>query len=419
MKARSNIVGLLALVSAAPALADQNLKFTGYFRTTLGLSEGKEQPAFQAPGANSKYRLGNEPDTTLELGFDYRYAGTGTTESGRYIQGVFMLTGYESVGSSSELGIPDATQAYIKFAQYLGPFDLWVGRRYYQRMDIHINDHFWLNVGQGAHTGAGLENLALGPALFDLALFNYEDPEVASRVTPTTTGTLHSRLLDLRLRKIPLGTNADLNTWLGYAQRPEDKLLGYRSEDGYGASFWLNMSANALSDTFTVMHRRGLAMVQGDFNGRPIRETQNYDLNESSMLEVSNNLVYDSSQYAVQFLVLHRQEKTGVDGVKGDKITWQSVGARPVFFLSDVSSVALEVGHDRVEDEINDRSGAVTKETLALQLQPKTGYYTRPTLRFFVTNANWSEDFKGITAASVYADETQGWSAGFQSEVWW
>ncbi len=421
MNAAPKMFGLLVLLTAAPAVADQNLSFHGYFRSTLGLSEGKQQPAFQAPGANSKYRLGNEPDTTLELAWDYRYAGNGSTEGGRYVQGFFMLTGYQPVGNSSELGTPDASQFYIKFAQYLGPFDLWVGRRYYQRMDIHINDHFWLNVGQGAHVGAGLEDLVLGSARLDLAFFNYEDPEVASRVTAGTSGTLHSRLVDFRLRKIPLGDTMQLNTWLGYAQRPEDELLGFRSEDGYGAGAWLNMTAGDLTDTFVVMHRRGLAMVQGDFSGRPIRETQDhpYDLNEASMLEVNNNLTYDGKAYAVQFALVHRQEKTGTDGVKGDSISWQSAGVRPVYYFSDVTSAAVEVGYDQVENEITDRSGNVLKETVALLLHPKLGFYARPTLSAFVTNANWSEDFKGLTAATVYDDQTSGWSAGFQADVFW
>jgi maltoporin len=421
MNASSKVIGLLILASASSALADQNLQFHGYFRTTLGLSEGRHQPAFQAPGANSKYRLGNEPDTTLELAFDYRYSGEGGTESGRYIQGFFMLAGYQPVGNSSDMGTPDAAQFYIKFAQYLGPFDLWVGRRYYQRMDIHINDHFWLNVGQGSHVGAGMEDLVLGSARLDLALFNYEDPDVVSQVNPAETGTLHSRLLDLRVRKIPLGDTMQLNTWLSYAQRPEDKILGYRSEDGYGAGAWLDMKFGNATDTLVALHRRGLSVVQGDFNGRPVRENLGpaRDLNNAAMLEINNNLTLQSDVYALQFALVHRQEKTGIDGAKGDGITWQSAGIRPVYYFSDITSAALEVGYDQVDNEITDRKGSVLKETIALQLHPQPKFYARPTLSFFVTNANWSEDFKGLTAASVYADQTSGWSAGFQTDVFW
>ena len=46
--------------------------FMGYFRSGFGLdSKGKSMSAFQAPNAESKYRLGNEAETYLETGFNY------------------------------------------------------------------------------------------------------------------------------------------------------------------------------------------------------------------------------------------------------------------------------------------------------------------------------------------------------------
>ena len=45
-------------------------KFHGYFRSGYGLnSEGGQQVAFQAPGAEAKYRLGNEAETYGEFIF--------------------------------------------------------------------------------------------------------------------------------------------------------------------------------------------------------------------------------------------------------------------------------------------------------------------------------------------------------------
>src|SRR6202795_5167335 len=48
----------------------QSLEFHGYFRSGYGLnSEGGQQVAFQAPGADAKYRLGNEAETYGEFIF--------------------------------------------------------------------------------------------------------------------------------------------------------------------------------------------------------------------------------------------------------------------------------------------------------------------------------------------------------------
>lgn len=121
----------------------------------------------------------------------------------------------------------------------------------------------------------------------------------------------------------------------------------------------------------------------------------------------------------MEFLLLTHAEETGKEGVKGDKINWNSAGVRPVFFMTDYTSVALEVGHDQVKNEISDKSGSVTKGTLALQLQPEKLYWSRPTLRLFYTQASWSDDFKGLVGGSTYANKTKGFSTGIQTEVWW
>src|SRR5713226_7338565 len=48
----------------------QSFEFHGYFRSGYGLnSEGGQQVAFQAPGADAKYRLGNEAETYGEFIF--------------------------------------------------------------------------------------------------------------------------------------------------------------------------------------------------------------------------------------------------------------------------------------------------------------------------------------------------------------
>src|SRR4030095_7751469 len=48
----------------------KSFEFHGYLRSVYGLnSQGGQQVAFQAPGADAKYRLGNETETYAELIF--------------------------------------------------------------------------------------------------------------------------------------------------------------------------------------------------------------------------------------------------------------------------------------------------------------------------------------------------------------
>ena len=88
------------MASSLPTMADDPawnefrydkhaLDFHGYVRSSVGAAfeDGDIMPMFSAPGAQSKYRLGNESDTYLELSLDYHYYVDGSTSpNGRYIQ---------------------------------------------------------------------------------------------------------------------------------------------------------------------------------------------------------------------------------------------------------------------------------------------------------------------------------------------
>ena len=60
-------LGLIASCLTAP-FAAQALEFAGYLRSGAGTSTGSgKQQCFQLPGAQSKYRLGNECEQYAEL----------------------------------------------------------------------------------------------------------------------------------------------------------------------------------------------------------------------------------------------------------------------------------------------------------------------------------------------------------------
>jgi len=413
---------LLATSAAQAQDSKSSSTFIGYFRSTLGAAEaGAPMPAFQAPGSAAKYRLGNENDTVFEAGIDHRLAQPVGAPAGSYLQAVFMLNGYAAIGNSSDLNGAGVVQAYVKMSRYLGDFDIWAGRRYYQRQQFNMNDYFWLNTAQGAHIGAGIEDLPLGPGRFDLAGHGYEDPNVNSTVTAGTSGTLHSRILEARYRDIAIGEGLKLNTFLSYTARPEDTALGYKSEDGSSAAVWANMNIGKSSNVLMAIYRQGLGIAQAPTNGRPIREDSGsgYDLSKAKLWEIADNYQINLDDYAFELMLLTHSEETGKDGVKGDTIQWNSAGVRPVYYLSKSTSLALELGHDQIKNEISDRSGSVTKSTLAFQVTPENLYWSRPTIRLFATHASWSDEFKGLVGGSTYANKTKGWSGGVQTEVWW
>ncbi|MBI2381263.1 MAG: carbohydrate porin [Gammaproteobacteria bacterium] len=399
----------------------------GYFRASLSRSEdGHGQAAFQAPGSKAKYRLGNEPDAFGELGLDYRYT-TSDGEDAPYWQGVVMLDAFAEHGNSSQFEFDHVAQAYAMAANLVAPgVKLWLGRRYYERKNIEMNDYFWLNSGQGSEFGAGVEGIRLAGGELKLAAFRLEDDDLASRLPGSAEqGTLHGNSLDLRLGGLEINAGGRLTLWAEATRRQDSSSLGYGDEDGWGLGFWHDQDKLfGGSNTFSVLYRSGAAITQGKVNPRPVREDQGYDLADASALEITNNYVYDDLEhYAVQWAVLYRDEDFGRPGIAGSHVRWACTGLRPILQFNTWLSLATELSVDRVDDELNDRDGSVRKATLALQLAEKPGYYQRPVLRLFATYADWSDEFRGLVGAgpgdAPYGDETSGWTAGLQVEAWW
>jgi maltoporin len=423
---------------AADLLRGQGVLTTsGYFRAGIGASEGgATQAKFIAPGAQSKYRLGNEPDTNIEIELDFRWyteAAGRRGESAPYSEFVFMIDSYAEHGNSDALEMDRVAKAYIVFANMIGKgIDVWAGRRRYYRKDIHLNDHFWLNPGQGSQAGAGIEDIRFGPGTLKIALFRFEDTGVKGLPSfETETGLLNSEILDLRLTDIPLTQDGALTLWGQLARREENENLGFETQDGYALGLWHRKEGLFGGDSrnrFAVTFRQGAAMVQGTFNGRPVREnfSTGYALSDSYALEINNDLLYETGgPFSVQWGVVLREDNRGVTpaGGAGDTVSWYSTGLRPVFYLTDHLSLAWETGVDYVENEPLAVDGYLLKSTLALQVAQSRGYFSRPVLRVFFTGAWWSDAFAGLVGSAPgdapYGDEDHGWTLGAQVETWW
>ncbi|WP_018692859.1 carbohydrate porin [Algicola sagamiensis] len=432
MQRRMLFIAISSLLSSH-AIADvqTNTEFHGYLRTGLGASEsGQTQANFQLPGARAKYRLGNESDSYIELAVEHQNQ-LNTASGNKNYRAVFMVNGHKPHGEG-DLSIKDVTQAYVEMDDIIADgMHVWVGRRYYDRRDIHMNDYYWLSSGQGAKAGAGL-----GTDNWDLALFRFEDKlNIENGSSQSSEVLLNSSSLDFRYRQ-QLNQQHQLTYWLGYTKRhqtPDDQITtpingspvpvlidGFSSEDGFALGTWLDSKVFGGNNTVAFLYRNGATVDQG--NGKPVNEMQGYDLSEASMWEINNNFVYNDDRWSAQWALIARQDDKGKAGKAGSKISWYSTGIRPVYYFNEHVSFATELGYDHVKDEIEDRSGGLTKLTFAVQVAKGKGYYTRPVLRAFVTTASWSDEFKGMIGTNVdapYGDDTSGTTLGIQVESWW
>lgn len=405
---------------------DQELSFHGYGRTSLATSEGGNTAAhFIAPGAGAKYRLGNESDTQLRLRLDYN--NRGAEDSSPYLKGEVAVEDYQQFGNTREFKLNQIPKANIMLANINeSGASLWLGRRWYGRKGSYINDYWWLNSGQKAHVGAGVEGVALFGAELNVAGFYHRDEGVEGvGAYGSNKGTLRSRTLDVRWEGMSLNRNQQISFWALYADRPKDSTLGYEDENGLGVGMWLD-SLNVFEgkNTFAVTYRKGAAMTQNTYNSKPIRENQGYNLDRAFMWEINNTWLLDNqTDYAVQWVVLARQENFGQSGVKGESIHWFSTGARPTFYLNQFWSIATELGLDYVDNDIVGVKGPLAKLSLALQLSPSKGFVSHPALRLFGTYAVWGSELEGhiggVPDNAPYAEQSSGWNIGLQVEHAW
>jgi maltoporin len=418
-----------------------SLEFHGYYRYGYGWTpDGEPMPSFQAPGALSKYRLGNEDVQGGEIVIDYRYYLDGVPENSRknetgsrFIQIQGRWEEFRNIQEIDELFLEftnDFTkEAFIRFGNFLGDgVHAWFGRRFYDRQDIHAIDHFWLNVAQGSDYGGGIEGIPLwdNKTIDVAAFYAYDEGAQLAEVDPQDDN-INSFMLDFRVRGYSFGPDSSLTLVGQIGYRPGyDAPGGVSFGDEYGVGLggyhelknvWGGRNKTGL------MFRQGAAMVQGDFNSRAPTELQGYDLSEAWSLEANNDLLVElAPRWSMQWVTVARHEETGLSG----DVTWLSTGVRPMFYITPHINIAVESGIDYVDNGILDASGFLWKNTVALQFQAQPGYFERPVLRLFGTYATWSEELSGIelgpngiAANSEFSDDTDGFIFGVQLETWW
>ena len=397
-----------------------SLEYHGYIRSSLGVSEkGSNQVRFQAPGARGRYRLGNEPETNIELQANYTYKMPSPENDNAHIKGIIMLDGFKNQGESNEFSVDHLAQGYLSFNQFFdNDVKLWFGRRYYERKNVYILNHFWLNPGQNSHAAVGIEDLVTGSGKLNVAAFRLEDNFELS----STNYLINSLLLDVRWHSLKLSANTRSTLWGQLASRKSIEALEYAHKTGYSAGFWVDYKSTRLKNTFALIHHTGAAVTQSNVNASPVREDQGWNLDEATVFEINDTMTYEHlPEYSFQWVAVYRLEDRGLSGDK--TLSWYSTGARPIFYLNRHLNIALEAGVDYIDDKVNNRKGHLSKLTGALQIAADRGFRSRPVLRFFITLADWSDGLKGsvghIPGDAPYADNTAGWSVGAQTEAWW
>lgn len=438
------------------------LDIAGYVRAGYGRNDrGGVQVPFQAPGAPSKYRLGNETEVYGELAFGKNFYLADTfsrdpspsaTESeslrGPIARIQFRPSYSLSYAGESSWGLPEAWGAIGNLFGAQPDLKFWAGNRLYRRYDVHMIDWFFYNM---SGLGGGVEDVNLGFGKAALAWIGNSSGSAAYTDEildpPENRSGFAKSNLDLRLYDVPLPLGkgefgvvyARTEGGLGLANNGEpfavpdadgfsfhflhlaEKFLDDRSVNKFSVQGGWGGAKN-LSSGFEIFNLGGVNYITPELpDAWRVRLSEDFILQPSDLFSVGAVLAFqytDYDQLAVPGL------GGMADGIYGGKRFWYSAGARPILHFTRNVSLAFEGGVDYTDtqgvvDSVANLHGTLWKVTLAPQVSLGRHFMSRPAIRAYITYAGWLDGFEGYVGGPTYADRDYGYAAGIQMEAWW
>lgn len=412
-----------ASISGADAIAATQAKdaagtFFGYFRAGVGSNSGGGSQACYGLEGVPKYRFGNECDLYGEFGYTRELArgANGVSFVGTLMTSIYSPT--SDVGSDNHLELAQmmVEAKHIPFMQGAVP---WIGKRFYNRPDIHVLDFKYLH---GDGVGGGITGITVGPGKFSYGLFRND-------IDQSVAATRHSFIYD-GLAINPNGS-LKLDATVIRGDDNTDRSDIRKIEDGWSFSA-VHTQSKVLggTNTFAFQHGKGSGIKMG---GTDILATS-----DIKRTRVFDNMVFQfTPDFSTSLLALWQRDKSDAGST-----TWTSFGARPQYALNDNFKLILDVGHDN----ISPASGSdqkLTKITFAPTLAMGRDWWSRPELRFFVTYAKWNDAAQGaadqavagqreldrlasrnltrggtLSSSGPFGSSTNGTSIGLQVEAW-
>lgn len=398
---------LLPLAAAALAALFSTgasaLEYHGYIRSgagrTVSGAEGNQQ-CFQLPGAYTKYRLGNECETYGELQLDQNvYDGKDGVKFD--FSGMFAyVAGNKGQQDFENLGMGDnqwaLRQAYVnvKGLPGLNGGNIWLGKRYYKRQDVHITDFFYWDT---SGYGVGIENVGAGPGKFSYALFGNSSDQDAQMFRHD----FRYEGLDIGFGSLDFGVN--LNQGRESATGP--------AENGWAVNVQHFMGGvlggfNKLALQYGDGSASNLSFPYPDFGANS---------DKSSWRVVEQFMFQATPQFGGMATFVYQDQK--------NNYTWMSVGGRLVYAFNNNFRLVGEYGYDVVEPD-NQAKRKLSKFTIAPTLATGPGFWDRPELRLFYTYADWNDAARdgwgGVNGGTSgpFGNSTSGSTIGFQFEAW-
>jgi maltoporin len=400
-------------------------EFHGYFRSGYGLnSKGGSQVAFQAPGADAKYRLGNEAETYGEFIFVNNWLNAEHATDKAWMKTEVMIQA-NTGNYASFANFPGNTgndqfrlrEAFVRAGNILDSqpdAKFWAGERYYRRQHIEINDFYPLDM---SGYGAGVEDWNLGIGKMSVAYLAGARPDIV-----TQNGNYAKKNIDVRLYDLkgPFGLYA---VWFDFANAkggttPSGTVIPTANGYAFGLRHQ-RLEWHGGYHAFSIQYGKGAA---SNFS-TSIDDPDPFIRSSERLLIAEHLLVQPNNRFAIMPIFIFQRKRDGLPGHGFND--WASFGVRPEVFFTKYISLAFESGFDHTEGFATTQngntqfSGWLRKFTIAPQIGAGRQFFSRPVLRLFATYANWSNGYRGFVGGIPFQDRTSGLSYGVQAETWW
>jgi maltoporin len=399
-----------------------SFEFHGYFRSGYGLNgEGGQQVAFQAPGADAKFRLGNEAETYGEFIFVNNWLNPDRTSDKAWMRTEVMLeanttnsASYANFGGTTSVTGNDQFRLREAFVQAGNVLDsqpdakFWAGERYYRRQHVEIDDFYPLDM---SGYGAGVEDLHLGIGKLAVAYLAGARPDIVTQNGDLAKSNIDVRYYDL---KGPAGLWAG---WFNFAtSKGGNTATGTTIPSTTGYAFGLRhqrLEWHGGYHSLFIQYGTGPAsnFSTSIDNPTPFLNSQ------ARFLVTEQMLLQPNDRFAIMPIFILQRTKDGNPQHGWDQ--WVSFGARPEVFFTKYISLAFEGGFDHTHSASGQYDGWLHKFTIAPQIGAGRKFFSRPALRVFLTYANWSEGLRGFVGGVPYQNKTDGLTYGVQAETWW
>jgi maltoporin len=409
-------------------------EFHGYLRSGYGLnSEGGQQVAFQAPGAEAKYRLGNEAETYGEFIFVNNWLNAEAHPDQAWIKTEIMLeanttdsTNYAAfpqtvVNGAATSGGNDQfrlREAFVRGGHFFGDTQpdaiFWAGERYYRRQHVEINDFYPLDL---SGYGAGFEDLNVGVGKLAVAFLAGSRPDITTENGNYSKSNIDVRFYDL---KGPFGLYGG---WFDFATSkggriPGGTVIPTSSGEAFGFKFQ-HLEWHGGFNSLALQYGTGVASnFSSNGSGTVVQNPTAFINSQAQLLITEQVLVQPNDMFAIMPIFVYQRTKDGNPLHPWQQ--WVSFGARPEIFFTKYLSLAFEGGFDHTHSTIAPRyDGWLRKFTIAPQIGAGRKFFSRPVLRAFLTYGNWSDGLRGFVGGIPFATRTDGFTYGVQGETWW